>query len=273
MESFGTGVGVDPQDHPYAAGIVATDTVTLAGVTVDSQAIGPMNRRSANLFHDTELEGIFGLSPSGTGVLGGKTFFANLLSQKKLQQPLFGMFLTPKALGNAELTLGGMDSSKFIPPITWSPVALASGSWNFTFQSVTANGKKISTPKKWAIADSGTSNIYAPLKDTLAVYAAISPSIQQIDPKGAYGMPCSEAAALNATISIAIAGQNFIIPSKELNVGEYKGKPGMCQLLINSEPGIPFWIIGGSLMKYYYTVWDVGNSRLGWAKTAHSPKS
>lgn len=272
IEQFGTGVGVTPSDHPNASGLVGTDTITLAGITVPEQAVGLITKLSPDFFHETEIEGVFGLSPSGRGVLGGSTFFANIVRQKKIGQKLFAMFMTPKNVGNAELTLGGVNPEKFIPPFTWVPINLRSGSWNMTFQSVSAAGQKIATPTKWAIADSGTSNMYAPKKDALAIYAALSPDIKLIDERGAYGLPCSQVPALEKkNITFIFDGRPFVIPGQALTVGEYPSMPGTCQTLINTERGIPFWIIGGSLMKYYYTVWDVGNSRLGWAKTAHSP--
>ena len=51
------------------------------------------------------LNATAGLGPQAEGL------FAGLV---KLGMPsLFSMFLTPNNVGNAELTLGGMDSSKF----------------------------------------------------------------------------------------------------------------------------------------------------------------
>ena len=37
----------------------------------------------------------------------------------------------------------------------------------------------------------------------------------------------------------------------------------MCQTLINAVEG--YYIIGASLLKHYYSVWDLGGKRLGFA--------
>jgi hypothetical protein len=114
----------------------------------------------------------------------------------------------------------------------------------------------------------------APKKDAENIYALISPQIKPVGNQGAYGIPCSKVAGLNATITFNMGGQKYTIPSQELIVGRFPrktGEPEMCQTLISYGRAAPFWIIGGSLMKYYYTVWDVDRRRLGWATTAHSP--
>jgi len=97
---------------------------------------------------------------------------------------LFSMYLTPKAVGNAELTLGGIDNSKFTGksnsfqvPYPMVPLAdsvsligapvfasLPSGSgstWQLVSPGISVNGKTTSTLKtsRTIIFDSGTSNV------------------------------------------------------------------------------------------------------------------
>lgn len=143
------------------------------------------------------------------------------------------------------------------------------------------NGRAINLVNE-ALFDTGTSNIVAPTTaDALEVYSNISPNITLIDPAGAFGLPCDEIDRLPAVIDFTLAGKKFTVPSQELNVGPYPNQTGICQTLINSDVndlsgGI--WIIGASLLKYYYTVWDITNastgvSQLGFASVAHSPPS
>lgn len=121
------------------------------------------------------------------------------------------------------------------------------------------------------IFDSGTSNIVGPRNRVEAIYALISPNITAFDDLGTYGMPCEELDQLTTTISVSIGGLNYTIPSQELNIGQLGG--GVCQTLINATPpGGNSFIIGGSLLKYYYSAWDIGNAQFGLAKTTLSPK-
>lgn len=102
-----------------------------------------------------------------------------------------------------------------------------------------------------------------------AVYAQISSSIKPFAAEsGTYGIPCSQVSSLPAVISFTFTSQQgqpftLTIPSSELSVGPFKSDPTTCQTLINAFED--FFIIGGSLLKHYYSVWDIGNKRLGFA--------
>jgi hypothetical protein len=103
-----------------------------------------------------------------------------------------------------------------------------------------------------------------------AIYALISPDIQPIGDYGEYGIACSKIAALPAQIDISFTDMNtgakfnLTIPSQELNAGPVAGSATMCQTLINAYDGLN--LVGGSLLKHWFSVWDFGNSRMGFAK-------
>ena len=119
------------------------------------------------------------------------------------------------------------------------------------------------------IFDSGTSNILFPTQVTEAMYALISPDIQPFDAEpGAYGLPCSKIDGLPAVIDLTFTSEegkpfNLTIPSSELNVGPFKSDPSTCQTLINFFNGLN--LVGGSVLKHYYSVWDLQNQRMGFA--------
>lgn len=233
--------------------------------------MGLITRQTPTLFGGTEVEGIIGMGSSGRGQMGGPSWFSQLVTANTIR-PVFSFFTPPKYIGtDSQLTIGGTDPSKFTGSINYVPAAGGNAYWNISFQGITVNGQRSPIRGTWAIADSGTSNMVAPPADARAIYAMISPKIKLIDQRGAYGMACSDFEGLNASITFTMKGQPYTIPSKELNVGPYPGQEGICQGLINSPREVPFWIIGGSLLKYYYTVWDTGNKQLGFARAAHSP--
>jgi hypothetical protein len=65
------------------------------------------------------------------------------------------------------------------------------------------------------------------------------------------------------------SGKRFdiTIPTSEFNLGPFDNDTSLCQALINVWlPGqdLPP-LIGASLLKHYYTVWDTGNQSLGFA--------
>lgn len=180
------------------------------------------------------------------------------------------MYLTPNAVGNAELILGGIDSTKYTGTLVYAPLDTTSGFWELTGKGIAVNGQTSTTLSRSnsIIFDSGTSNIVFPKAITEAMYALISPLIKPVGTLGAYGLPCSQIAGLPAVIDFSFTsttGSTFklTIPSSELNVGPFKSDPTTCQTLINAQAG--YYIIGGSLLKHYYSVWDSGNTRMGFA--------
>jgi hypothetical protein len=270
----GVGVGVGSAASPKASGTIGFDSVSVAGLKIEKQGIGLIETQSPDLFGNTGITGIFGMGTAGAGTVRSTPFFQNLVTQKKINSAIFSLFLTPKAVGKAEMTWGGTNPAKYVGAINYVPIVSRSGEWNITFDELTVNGRKTRIGRRSVIADSGTSNMVAPEQDAKEIYAMISPNIKMLDPKGqwgAYGIECSEIPKLNSTITFTIGGKRYTIPSQELSVGPFPGKPQYCQTLFNSLRQ-PLWIIGGSLMKYYYTVWDTGNKRMGWATVEHSPK-
>ncbi|KAF2415595.1 acid protease [Tothia fuscella] len=272
--TWGTGVGVSVTQES-CSGQVFTDTVSLAGYTIKDQSLGLITKQTPTLFGNTELEGIIGMGFKRSSSIGGTPFLHTLIEKQKLP-PIFSMYLTPKAIGNAQLTIGGIDESKHQGKINYLPIEAGRGYWNVStgFQKIAVNGVDVSELSvKYAIADSGTSNMVAPARDAMAIYAMIHKNITMLDRRGAFGVDCSLVTQLKAVITITMGGVPYTIPTKEFIVGPFPGRPGMCQTLINSPKGVDFWIIGGSLLKYYYSVWDIGNRKLGFATTAHSPQA
>jgi len=214
-------------------------------------------------------EGVIGMN------LDNRTFISNLVRQGRVKDAVFSMYMTPKSIGDAELTLGGINPSRYTGDINYVPairIGEHSPGWFIAFDETYVNGERARIGGV-AVADSGTSNINAPRIDGEGIYKLISPRIQLLDTKGTWGLPCSEVSDLPMNITFVIGGRGYTIPRQELSVGELVSQPGMCQTLINTPPDVDVWIFGGSLLKYYYTVWDVtqGKERLGFAKVAHSP--
>ncbi|KAJ3554025.1 hypothetical protein NM688_g3316 [Phlebia brevispora] len=262
---FATGVGVDPVigDNWELTLRTAKDTVTVGEFSIPNVSLLLITDQTAPFAPDP-FSGIQGMSPMATG------FFEGLVEQGL--PSLFGLFLTPKSVGNAELTLGGVDTTKFTGDITFASLFEASsGAWQLRSPSISVNGKTNSALKKTRtfIFDSGTSNVVMPQADTEAIYALISPDIQPFSGEaGTYGIACSQISSLPANIGITFTSQQgaqfvLTIPSSELSVGPFRSDPTICQTLINAMEG--FFIVGGSLLKHYYSAWDISNQRLGFA--------
>ncbi|KAI0344662.1 acid protease [Trametopsis cervina] len=265
--TFGTGVGVDPVigSNWRLTLREAKDTVTVGGISVSNVDLFLITGQTPTFAPDP-FSGIQGMSSVAQG------FFAGLEAQGL--PSLFSLFLTPHNTEAAELTLGGIDTTKFTGSPTFiSLTGASSGFWQLVSSGITVNGKSTSTLKqsRTFIFDSGTSNLVLPQSDTEAIYAQISSAIKPFAAEpGTYGIACSAIPSLPAVISFAFkstSGATFqlTVPSSELSVGPFKSNPAVCQTLINAQEGL--FIVGASALKHYYSVWDLGGKRMGFAAT------
>ncbi|KAH9485175.1 Pepsin-2B [Psilocybe cubensis] len=269
--TFATGVGVDPV-------IGANYKLTLRSGK-DTVSVGGLSAPGVSLFLITNQTPKFNIDPfSGIQGMGATAqgIFAGLISQGL--PSLFSLYLTPQSVGKAELTLGGIDNTKFTGTPIFASLPSGSGStWQLASPGLSVNGKTnslLNSPRT-IIFDSGTSNILFSTDTANAIYALISPDIQpNPDEAGTYGIACDKIASLPAVIDITFTSQtgthfNLTIPSSELSVGPFTANPSLCQTLINAFDGLE--LVGGSLLKHYYSIWDVGGKRMGFAPAAGVP--
>ncbi|KAH0527031.1 hypothetical protein TsFJ059_002075 [Trichoderma semiorbis] len=253
-------------------GVISRDVISVAGLQLQDFQFGLITNQSAALGVDP-FDGIVGMGFSSGLTTGPHTFIGGVNGSGQIPQAVYGLYLTPQSVGHAEISLGGVDSSKLVSEINYIPVFPATGQFNGTFEKVYVDNAITNVSSNYAIYDSGTANIVAPKNDAEEIYAMISPDIKPVDTVRTYGIPCSKLKDIKSSISFVIGGRNYTIPSQELSVGPISDQPDICQTLINSsgDEANSLWVIGGSLLKYYYTVWDIENVRFGLAQTLHSP--
>ncbi|GLB36719.1 putative acid protease [Lyophyllum shimeji] len=275
---FATGVGVTPVNKTDPDWIMTmrevSDTVSVGGLSVPNVPFYLIDYQSP-AFSPDPMDGIMGLGTEP------QSFFGSLIVQGL--PALFSFYLTPQSAGNAELTLGGIDESKFEGPMMFSPVQTNSfsGFWALLSSGVAVNGKTtdaLKRPQRF-IFDSGTSNLVFPKNLTEAIYALISPDIVA-NPAvpGTYGVPCNQLSSLPAVIDFTFPSTsgpvfNLTLPSTELSVGPFAANKSLCQTMINAFDIDFDPIIGGSLLKHYYSTWDAGNKTLGFGRTKSTPSN
>ncbi|PPR05853.1 hypothetical protein CVT26_010133 [Gymnopilus dilepis] len=281
--TFATGVGVDPVvGSNYKLTLrSAKDTVSVAGLSAPSISLFLITNQTPK-FDIDPFSGIQGKTASFLGDFvqcfshecrNGRYCPRNIRRPRETRTT--SLYLTPKAVGNAELTLGGIDNSKFTGTPVFASLPSGSGStWQLRSPKIFVNGQTTSVlnTARTIIFDSGTSNVLFPTATANAIYALISSDIKpNNDEPGTYGIACDLIDTLPATIDIGFTSQsgnnfNLTIPSSELNVGPFASNTSLCQTLINAFDGLD--LVGGSLLKHYYSIWDVGNQRMGFAPAA-----
>lgn len=268
--TFATGVGVEPVvGADFRLNLLsARDTVSIGGLSAPDVSLFLITNQTAK-FNIDPFSGILGMGATAQGP------FAALISQGL--PSLFSLSVVAQDIGKGEMTLGGIDNSKFTGTPIFASLPSGSGNtWQLTSPGISVNGQTTSllNTSRTIIFDSGTSNVLFSTDTANAIYALISPEIKpNANEPGTYGIPCECIPSLPATIDIAFVSQdgtlfNLTIPSKELSVGPFTNDPTLCQTLINAFDGLE--LVGGSLLKHYYSIWDVGSKRLGFAPALSS---
>ncbi|KAH8657972.1 aspartic peptidase domain-containing protein [Xylariales sp. PMI_506] len=287
---FATGADSIPFTVPEgASGWFITDTVAIGDFVVENQVILLADVYAAAL-DDMPIDGILGIGIPPDDL----SWYWNLYNSGQLDSPKFSFYIPAGEENGAEITLGGIDDTKYTGEIEYLAVdadaSNSQGGFVYDTPSIFLNGQPFTNTSTsgqgfstvYSYLDTGTAFIeIADFATTQNIYAQISPEITQIDPAGAWGAPCDKLNAVAPDITFTLTsgdsgtGQlNVTLPKEYFNLGEYPGQPGICQAVFNNplpDVSIPtdgpqLWVIGSPLIKAYYTVWDGIDLEVGWAK-------
>ncbi|KAH7243728.1 aspartic peptidase domain-containing protein [Fusarium redolens] len=291
VASYDTSGDAQPYAKPLSTeGKIITDTVTIGGLSAENQTFflgGDFPKELGKDPMGPNIDGIFGIGPPGSSVFSAlnKTFtptFWNLVKSEQLD-PVFSLFLNTGNDSIGEMTLGGVDSSKYEGELTKVPfnetVVALGGSWYidnpayYVNKAITPSLENATSLQSVAHLDTGTAYIMAPDHQTAKdMYAAISPEIILLDKLGVWGGPCDVVKKLEPELTFTVGSGNRLVnltmPKDAFNLGEHPSHPGQCQTVILHAPKpisdlAAVWILGSPVLKGYYTVWDGKNLELG----------
>jgi len=196
----------------------------------------------------------------------------NILAQKLVSNPIFAFWLSdnPSGLSGGELFLGGTDPKYYTGAITWVSVT-SQTYWEYSMDDFKIAGNSTGWCKNCrAIADSGTSLIAGPSSYINQLNAKLG--ALPLNGEGIF-LVCPNPGTL-PTIELVIGGKSFALTQDQYVIqvslfGQTTCISGFVGLDIPPPYG-PLWIVGDVFMRAYYTVFDFGNSRVGYAKSVQS---
>jgi len=249
-------------------GFISTDTTCVADLCVKAQKFAEATNEPGIAFVMAKFDGILGMAYPQISVANLTPVFNNMVNQSLVAQPVFAFWLNrnPDAPQGGELTLGGMDPKHYIEPITWVSVN-KKGYWQFSMDKIVSGDSVLGCASGCqAIADTGTSLLIGPKDEVLKIQQKIgaTPLIM-----GEYMVDCAKIPTL-PNITLVIGGKKYSLMGREyvLKVSSFgqticlSGFMGM-----DMPPKIgPLWILGDVFIGRFYSVFDFGQNRVGFAE-------
>lgn len=245
------------------AGYFSQDSVTLGDKTVKDVLFAEVTDTSGLglAYKIGKFAGILGLAFPTISVNHVPVVFEMMIEQGLVEEPVFTFYLTSDGT-DGEMDLGGIDTDHYTGEINYVPL-VEEDYWacaldNMTFQN---EGEPITTVTK-AILDTGTSLLAGPSAEVKKIAEALGAT--ELAGTGEYTIPCSKIDSL-PTIDIALGGMLYSLTGNDyiINSGG-TCLVGMVGIDIPAPAG-PLWILGDVFIRKFFTVFDYGQKRLGFA--------
>ncbi|CAO3599848.1 unnamed protein product [Absidia cylindrospora] len=244
-------------------GFISQDTLHVGGISLPHQGFAESTKEPGFTFALARFDGILGLGYNTIAVQHVVPPFYNMVNRELVDEPVFSFWLNDAGdeSDGGELVFGGMDPAHYQGDITWAPVT-RKGYWQIEMQDIKFDGEYVDLDPIGAAIDTGSSLIVAP--STVAELIN-----KQLGAKknwsGQYTIDCDKVDDL-PEFCFMFAEKDFCLDGKDyiLNV-QNQCISGFMGMDIPAPAG-PIWIIGDVFLRKYYSVYDLGNDRVGLAK-------
>lgn len=247
-------------------GIISNDVLHFGDLAVEEQGFGESVKEPGITFALGRFDGILGLGYDTIAVQHVVPPFYNIISQGLVDDPVFSFWLGRAGEGEegGEMAIGGIDEDRYKGDIVWSPV-IRKGYWEIELEKVTFGGEDLDLDPQRAAIDTGTS--------LMAVPSVVSDLVNKLiggkkNFAGQYVVDCNTIPDL-PDLELTFSGKPFKLTGKDyvINAGKDQCISGFMGLDIPAPAG-PIWIVGDIFLRKFYSIYDLGNDRVGLAEAA-----
>jgi len=244
------------------AGFYSRDRMQIGDISIDDYLFAEVNDVSGlgAAYPIGKFDGICGMGWDSISVDGVETPVRALVASSKLPEPVFSFYIGDNKQG--ELTIGGVNTDYFTGDFTYVPLK-AKSYWEIALDSVKLNGAVVDSDTASAVVDSGTSLMAGPS-------AVVKNIAKTLGATGILGKEFIIGCNKKFSVDWTIDGKDYTFTNTDMNIAD---GPlcifGMMPIDIPAPRG-PLWILGDVFMRKYYTKFDVGQERVGFATSKSS---
>eukprot|EP00933_Yihiella_yeosuensis_P046558 TRINITY_DN42114_c0_g1_i1.p1 TRINITY_DN42114_c0_g1~~TRINITY_DN42114_c0_g1_i1.p1 ORF type:complete len:525 (+),score=118.44 TRINITY_DN42114_c0_g1_i1:178-1752(+) len=263
-------------------------------------------------FHAFSFDGVLGLGLDSLTLAPEFSFFGEMVKQKPIGQPIFGVFLADGDDEHSEISFGGHSPDK-VGPLTYAPIAdPETGYWQVAIKSLRIGNRTLDYCEDGscrAVVDTGTSLLAVPQDFADQLQQGLEenlrdPPTEKVQSSGtdAEGDDCKSATGEplhfeveGATLTLLPGEysrkamrmedlfQETAAESKKAADGPKSGvdgtspkkrtcQPTLMPLELPESLGSKLFIWGEPMLRKYYTVYDWGQKRIGFGLAKHTYK-
>ncbi|KAH7886974.1 aspartic peptidase domain-containing protein [Phlebopus sp. FC_14] len=264
--SYGDGSNVQGEQY--------VDNVFVGGYEAKNQTLGAASTYSSG-FQVSAFppDGLLGMGFPAISLYNAQPVFQTLVSSGAVKEAVFSFALSSDP-GRSELLIGGTDTSLYQEStMVYIPVKVEAY-WQIALDGLTRPGMNGTsdvvlvnkTSYAEAIIDTGTTLIVTSDSNAEQFYANVTGATPNSDiGGGVWNVPCDAIDSLVPTLTFG--GHAFTLSPSTFNLGPASNGSTDCVAGL-AGGGSDFWIVGDVFLQNVYTVFDVGNSRIGFADPA-----
>lgn len=256
------------------SGFCSEDNVEIAGLSAKNQTFAEATKEPGITFVAARFDGILGLGYPTIAVNGIKPVFNTMIDEGVVSKPQFSFYLN-RQVGQpvgGEVYFGGVDPSKYTGNFTWHSVT-RKAYWQIHMDSVSVATE---TPTKAckggcaAIVDTGTSLLTGPKDEVGDINRAIG-AIPFL--AGEWLVICSRIPEM-PNINFVLSGKTYTLTPHDYVLQVSTAGQTMCLSgfmgMDIPPPAGPLWILGDVFIGKFYSTFDFGKNRVGFAEAIHS---
>ncbi|XP_051886233.1 nothepsin [Pristis pectinata] len=247
-------------------GVLGKDKLEIGSIIVQGQEFGESVYEPGSTFTLAQFDGILGLGYPVLAEGGAVPVFDRMMHQGLLEAPVFSFLLNREMDRHrgGELLLGGINHSQYTGEINWVRVTQKKY-WQISLQNIKFHNTVVCRNGCSAIVDTGTSLIAGPYMEVKQMFHNFADF--QVG-MGEYLVECKKTLRL-PNVTFTIEGVEYTLEAedyiKKLDRGSSTCLYGFQAINMYSS-GDPLWILGDVFLAKYYTIFDRGNDRVGFAR-------